>query len=164
MFALVNFKEVYTVRTLQMVVQSQITVNEFMNESRGLLGTHFGINEDDVEIVESGKNTTEYASECAPALMPSESKLYDIWGASLYNLAFYIRRKNQVHPPANITAPIGDHRQIPVQTNVCVDECPICLEPGDLIRRYSCSHGICNRCYVGCQISSIRNCSLCRSY
>lgn len=162
MFALITFKEVYTVRTVQMVVQPQITVNEFMNETKGLLPFHFDINEDDIEIVESGKNTAEYASECAPALMPSESKLYEIWGPRLYNLAFYIRRKNQVHPP--FTAPIGDHRQMAIQTNMCVDECPICLEPGDLIRRYTCSHGICNRCYVGCQTSSIRNCSLCRSY
>ena len=164
MFALVNFKEVYSVRTLQMVVQPQITVNEFMNESRGLLGTHFGINEDDIEIVESGKNTTEYTSECAPALMPSDTKLYEIWGARLYNLAFYIRRKNQVHPSAIITAPIGDPMQRPIQTNMCVDECPICLEHGELVRRYNCSHRICPTCYIGCQLASIRNCSLCRSY
>jgi hypothetical protein len=169
MSTLVNFKEVYSSRILQMVVYLQITVTEFINDSKGLLATHFGINEDDLEIVLSGQYSEELPSEAMPALMPSDITLSELWGDRLHNIAFYIRRKNQVYPHANrVTAPIGDQLDNPLHTqmhtNICVDDCPICLEHGELVRRYACSHGICTTCYVGCINSNITNCSLCRAF
>jgi hypothetical protein len=169
MSALINFKEIYTVRSLQMLVYLQISVTEFINETSGLLSSHFGINEDELEIVLSGQYSEELPSEAMPALTPSDITLSELWGDRLHNIAFYIRRKNQIYPHAfRVTAPIGDQVVNPLHTqmhtNICVDDCPICLEHGELVRRYDCTHGICTTCYVGCINSNITNCSLCRAF
>ncbi len=214
MSALINFKEIYTVRSLQMLVYLQISVTEFINETSGLLASHFGINEDELEIVLSGQYSEELPSEAMPALTPSDATLRELWGDRLHNLSFYIRRKNQVYPHVTsrivapivlqgsvgytgrpgitatigipgsvgytgrpgITAPIGDHivtapigdqvgnpLHTQMHTNICVDDCPICLEHGELVRRYDCTHGICTTCYVACINSNIIRCSLCRA-
>lgn len=51
----VNFKEVFTVRILQFKVNPFLNVGKFINNMRPVLATQFGINSDDIEIVEAGQ-------------------------------------------------------------------------------------------------------------
>ena len=132
------------------------------------LAIQFGINENEIEILEAGQYVSGRLAQEAPGLAPSDIKLHHIWGKNLQNLAFYIRRKNHVYPQienarrnreANQNINTPNH----FPQNKIIEDCPICLESSLLIRRYNCSHGICAQCYNRCLLSSIYCCSLCRS-
>jgi len=162
----VNFKEVFTVRTLQFHINPFITVNQLINNLRPELATQFRINEDEIEIVESGQYYPDRLSEEAPGLVPSNTKLCHIWGENLQNLAFYVRRKNYVYPQFQVNRrqrQIASSSSETYSQTTFTGECPICLESCSLTRRYICSHGICNPCYQRCQSESFTVCSLCRS-
>jgi len=160
----VNFKEVFTVRTLQFHISPFITVRQLINNLRPQLATQFGINEDEIEIVEAGQYNLGCLPEEAPALVPSDTKICHFWGEFLQNLAFYVRRRNYVYPQIQVNT---RQRQIASSETYSqitfTGECPICLESCSLTRRYICSHGICNPCYQRCQSESFTVCSLCRS-
>lgn len=155
----VNFKEIFTVRTLQFNINPFITVRQLINNLRPELATQFGINENEIEIIESGQYYLGCLPEEAPALVPSDTKLCYIWGENLQNLAFYVRRTNYLYPQIETSR---GNRQNNSQ-NIITGDCPICLEGSSLTTRYRCSHGVCGPCYARCQIASISVCSLCRS-
>ncbi len=94
----VNFKEVFTIKTLQFQINPFITLTKMIELLIPLLSTQFGINENEIEIVEAGRNENGGLSEAAPAIEPSNKKLCDIWGEDLSNVSFYVRRKNHVYP------------------------------------------------------------------
>ena len=118
-----------------------------------ILATQFQIDEDELEIVEAAQNSFTGQSESAPSLIPSDSKLYELWGIGLQNVAFYVRRKNFHYPNF-------ENQRNNIRYN---GDCPICLEHCGLYRRYNCTHGICLGCYNRCQIINFNVCSLCRS-
>ena len=163
----VNFKEVFTVRTLQFQINPFFTVTQMIDSLRPILAVQFNINSDDIEIVESGQYMNGGLAEEAPCLVPSDRRLCDIWGQDLRNVSFYIRRKNFIYP--QIERSIREREENQRQTsNIVISsfigECPICLESTSVTRRYNCSHGVCATCYGRCQESSIMGCSLCRAH
>ena len=90
-------------------------------------------------------------------LVPSNTKLMNIWGKKLENVAFYVRRKNYLYPELESYR----RRQELMKTNT---ECPICFENENLSLRYNCSHRFCNTCFQSCLEYSINYCSLCRQF
>jgi len=146
----VNFKEVFTVKTLQFKVNPNLNVVQFINNIRPVLAIHFDINLDDIEIVEAGQYTDKYLPEGAPELIPSNKIIKEIWGEKLQKGTFYVRRKTKVYPQLE-------------NFKTFIEDCPICLESSLVAIRYSCSHGVCTECYTRCQSASIRCCSLCRA-
>lgn len=164
----VNFKEVFNVRILQFHINPFITVSQLIDNLRPELAVQFNINENDIEIVESGQYILGCLAEEAPELVPSNRKLCHIWGENLENLAFYVRRKNHIYPQIENARRQREANQNintsnPAPQNGFIDDCPICLESSLLTRRYNCSHGICSQCYQNCLSASISVCSLCRS-
>ena len=176
----VSFKEVFTTRIIQININPCHTIRQMIEIIRPQLSVHFGINEDEIEIVESGQNNygLELPSEAAPSLVPSSVKVGDIWGQNLQQLSFYVRIKNYIYPEIEnwrrhhqiengIRYPQIENlrRQTNRENNiVSSDDCPICLESSVLIMRYSCIHGVCDTCYSRCQSASISSCSLCRAH
>lgn len=152
----ISFKQVFTTNTIQININPFVSVNQLVSNVKPILANHFGINSDDIEIVESGQNNNNSVPELAPALVPSVTELYNIWGENLRYLAFYVRKKNQVYPQVN------EIRRRREQSSF-TGECPICLESSQLTRRYNCRHGVCSHCYERCQTASINTCSLCRA-
>ena len=165
----INFKEVFTVRTLQFQINPYFTVTQMFESLRPALAVQFDINSDDIEIVESGQYIDGVLAEAAPSLEPSSRRLCDIWGEDLRNLSFYVRRKNFIYPQIERNRREREARQIQniaIESNSYLGDCPICLESTSITNRYSCSHGVCSTCYNRCQlasIASIRCCSLCRA-
>jgi hypothetical protein len=163
----VNFKEVFTVRILQFKVNPFLNVGQFINNMRPVLATQFGINSDDIEIVEAGQYTDEYPPEGAPELIPSTRILAEIWGESLQNIVFYVRRKNYLYPQLESYRRnrnrINNQLFVISEQNTFTGDCPICLESSLLTKRYDCSHGVCSGCYTRCKSASITVCSLCRA-
>jgi hypothetical protein len=163
----INFKEVYTIRTSQFHINPFITVRQLINNLRPELAIQFGINENEIEIVESGQYHLGCLPEEAPALLPSDEKLYEIWGENLQYVSFYVRRKNHVYPQIEAArrrtlTRASDTSNLTPQ-NTFTGDCPICLENLLLTIRYGCSHGVCSGCYSRCQLASINVCSLCRA-
>lgn len=150
----INFKQVFSSNTLRININPFISVNQLMNEIKPILERHFGINSDDIEIVETGQYDNSIP-ELAPALVPSFRELNDTWGGNLRNLAFYVRKKNQIYPQV-------DENRRRREQHMFISECPICLETCQLNLRYNCIHGVCSHCYERCVISDINRCSLCR--
>lgn len=156
----INFKEVFTVRTLQFQINPFFTVTQMIESLRPSLSAQFNINSDDIEIVESGQYINGIQPEAAAALVPSSRRLCDIWGPELRYLSFYVRRKNFIYPQMSRHIRGREESHNPASYH---GECPICLDSTSLIRRYSCIHGICSTCYGRCRSASINICSLCRS-
>lgn len=163
----INFKEVFTVRTLQFQINPFFTVTQMIESLRPSLAVQFDINSDDIEIVESGQYMEGYLAEEAPGLVPSNRRLCDIWGEDLRNVSFYVRKKNFIYPQIETRRREREARQnTAIESNSYLGDCPICLESTLITNRYSCIHGVCSSCYHSCQlasIASIRCCSLCRS-
>jgi len=162
----VNFKEVFTNKKLQFHINPFINVNQLINNLRPVLARQFGINENEVEIIEAGQYDSEFLPEEAPALVPSDTKLCHKWGEKLQNLAFYVRRRNYLYPEFEANRRQREINRIPIINTspvVFTGDCPICLESSLLTRRYTCSHGICSECYSSCQSASFMVCSLCRA-
>ena len=162
----VNFKEVFSIRTLQFHINPFITVSQLINNLRPELATQFGINENEIEIVESGQYDSDYLPEEAPSLIPSDRKLCHIWGENLEHLAFYVRRRNHLYPQFEASRRQRQINRLSITNNsptVFTGDCPICLESSLLTRRYSCIHGVCATCYQHCQTANITLCSLCRA-
>lgn len=162
----IAFKEVFSNRKFKFYINQFLTVTQFIATIKPLLETNFGIREDEIEIVEAGQCVNGYLAEEASSLLPSSRKLYQVWGADLKNLAFYVRRKNYVYPQIENIRRQREEKQNNIrhiESISYVADCPICLETTTLARRYSCVHGICSQCYTRCQSSSITICSLCRS-
>lgn len=182
----VCFKEIFTTRTLQFHVNPHFTITQFIETIRPQLATQFNINVDELDIVESGHYEIDGPPESAPALVPSNIKLCQRYGENLRNLAFYVRRRNYLYPELephrlnmlerqrrrereierlmgirNSNSSINSNTEANV--NIFDGDCPVCLETCSLIRRYICSHGICDRCYINCVTSSYNVCSLCRA-
>jgi hypothetical protein len=163
----ISFKEVFTTTTINVHVNPFHTIMQFIETTRPSLASHFGINENEIEIIESGQYVNGNMPESAQALVPESRRLCDIWGPQLSNLGFYIRRKNFVYP--QIERRIREREENQSQTSnidisSVIGECPICLESTTITRRYSCSHGVCATCYGRCQVASITVCSLCRAH
>ncbi len=162
----INFKEVFTVRTLQFQINPYFTVTQMIETLRPSLAVQFNINSDDIEIVESGQYTPGGLAEAAPGLEPSNRRLCDIWGEELRNVSFYIRRKNFMYPQIERNRREREQNLTNINENeiiTSIGDCPICLESTTIFRRYSCSHGVCSVCYERCRTASIHTCSLCRS-
>ena len=163
----INFKEVYTIRSSQFYINPFITVRELINNLRPELAIQFGINENDIEIVNAGQYYLGCLPEEAPALVPSDEKLCEVLGENLQYVSFYVRRKNNVHPQIESArrrtlTSASDTSNLTPQ-NTFTGDCPICLESCQLTIRYGCSHGVCSGCYSCCQLASINVCSLCRA-
>ena len=145
----VEFKEVFTNKTIICHINPYLTISQFIETIRPILASQFSINENDIEIVESG----QYAlgiPEMAPKLEPSLIQLCNRWGEKLHQLSFYVRKQNYSYPQMQIQLFDGT--------------CPICLDTTTLSRRYQCSHGVCLPCYRRCNNSlPNNNCSICRS-
>jgi len=164
---LVDFKEVFTIRTLKFSINPDFTITQMIESLTPLLAVQFNINENDIEIVETGQYIPGCLSEAAPSLEPSNRKLCDIWGEDLRIVSFYVRRKSFMYPQIERNRREREARQnIVIESNSYLGDCPICLESTSITNRYSCSHGVCSTCYDLCQsasIASVRCCSLCRS-
>lgn len=164
----VHFKEIYSERTLRFNINPYFTITQMMETLRPYLSSQFGINQDDIEIIVSGQYEPGRPAEAAPALMPSNIKLCNIWGNDLQNLAFYIRRKNYLYPQLEAYREERNvNNEVPVLGNLGSGfngQCPICLDHTNLIRRYNCIHGVCSTCINRCEALSIRQCPLCRSF
>jgi hypothetical protein len=163
----VNFKEAFSTTISQVEINPLLTITEFIETTRPVLATIFNINENEIEIVEAGQHKNGNLSEEAPSLVPSSRRLYEIWGQELTNVAFYVRRKNFMYPEIEryrIQREMNEFVTHNVQSEQHIDNCPICYETTSLHRRYSCIHGVCATCFDRCQLSSIRVCSLCRSF
>ena len=145
----VEFKRVFTNNTINISVNPLWSVRQFIETIAPELAIQFSIDENDIEIVESGKYKNGCKPEGATSLVPSSIRLCDNWDKELRNLAFYVRRKNHIYPQLENISFNGD--------------CPICLDTSILHRRYQCSHGLCSQCYTRCQTVSINRCSLCIS-
>jgi hypothetical protein len=157
----ISFKEVFTTRVINVHVNPFHTITQFIQTTRPLLAREFGINENEIEIVQAGQYINGNPPESAPALVPESRRLCDIWGSELAFVAFYIRRKNFVYPQIerHIRERESNNNQISYE-----GECPICLETTSVTRRYDCNHGVCATCYCRCQEASITVCSLCRAH
>lgn len=94
----VEFKEVFTSKTLQLSINPSLTVKDFMNEVFPTLSRYFNIQEEELEIVVIGQYRENTIPEASPSLSGSTAKLSDIWGKTLKYLAFYVRRKNYRYP------------------------------------------------------------------
>jgi hypothetical protein len=160
----INFKEVFTTRILQFHVNPFHTVTQFIESIRPALSAHFNINQNDVEIIEGGQYINGNLAEAAPGLLPENRRLRDIWGPELRYLSFYVRRKNHLYPQLENNRREIEANQINTENIPFTEECPICLDSTTLIRRYTCTHGLCSTCYGRCQTASINTCSLCRSH
>jgi hypothetical protein len=158
----VNFKEVFATRIIQLHINPFYTVTRFLETVTPILQNELNVN--GIEIVEAGQTINGIPSEAAPALHQSDTRLCDIWGQSLKNVSFYLRRKNYRYPEfdSNIES-IAETSVVDTVTSQSVEECPICLETTRLTQRYNCAHGICSLCYHQCQLEEITFCSLCRS-
>lgn len=173
---LINFKEVFTSRVFRLTVNPFDTVSEFMAIVTPQLAIYFNINEDDIEIIEAGQYIHDMPAEFAPSLEPSTIQLSDYCEAEFSNIAFYVRIKNYPYPQLDhlrresenhhiiIINNIENERILFILNNEFEGDCPICLESSQLIRRYNCSHGVCDLCFRGCQSTAIHNCSLCRAH
>lgn len=168
----INFKEIFSDRIVQTSINPYITLAYFIEILTPQLATWFGINVQDIEIIESGQYRSGSLAEAAPSLIPSDIQLSQKWGENLDSVSFYIRRKNHVYPQLEAHRRfVEDQRnieanRIPIlnSSNVSFDgDCPICWDTSNLTRRYNCNHGICFNCYVRCQTLNIHACSLCRS-
>lgn len=157
---LVSFKEVFTTKKIDIYINPYFTVTQFIETIRPVLSRNFGINENELDIVESGQFRLGLLAEEAPALEPSSSLLRSRWGEQLKNVSFYVRRKNFQYPQVESVRIDATSTSNVVIYN---DDCPICLETTRISRRYMCSHGICSACYQHCISRSISICSLCRS-
>jgi|LakMenEpi03Aug12_release.lakeMendotaPanAssembly.Ray.scaffolds.fasta_scaffold653516_2 hypothetical protein len=163
----IRFKAVFTNITLIIHVNPFYTVMEFLETFSHILASHFGINDNDIELVESGQYINGNIPESAQVLVPDSRRFCDIWGPQLRHLAFYVRRKNVVYPQIERQIRQREENQIlisNVEMSSFIGDCPICLESTTLIRRYSCSHGVCTTCYIRCQAASMVVCSLCRAH
>jgi len=156
----ISFKEVFTTRTVNIHINPYVTLTQFIENVRPHLSSVFGINQNEIDIVEGGQYINGLMPEAAPALVPSGSQLSSRWGEDLNGLAFYVRRKNYQYPQFQVP-------RISSRTNTnlatYIDDCPICLEHTRLSRRYICSHGVCSECYHRRQSTNITICSICRS-
>jgi hypothetical protein len=172
---LINFKEVFTSRILKCLVNPFDTFSDFISTIRPQLSFYFNINENEIEIVEAGQYIDSLPAEFAPSLEPSILQLSDYWGDDFNSIAFYVRRKNYPYPQLehfrrerenrqNIFNNYENDRIQFISNNEFDGDCPICLESSHLIRRYNCSHGVCETCYRACQATAINSCSLCRSH
>jgi hypothetical protein len=86
------FKLAFTCQTKYYYVNTNISVNKFINNMKNRIINDFDIgNEYDIEIVEVGNpnNINGRLAELAPAIEPSELTLREIYGK---NMSFYIRK------------------------------------------------------------------------
>ena len=162
----VTFKEVFTSRTVDIHINPCFTLTQFIETVRPHLSSSFGINQNELDIVEAGQYRNCLMPERAPALAPSGSQLSSHWGENLDGLSFYVRRKNYQYPEfqvPRISLRTNGSSGITISSDIYSGDCPICLETTSISRRYMCSHGVCLQCYQHCQSRSITICSLCRS-
>ena len=166
----INFKEVFTVRTLQIQINPLVTVTQMIEYVRPLLAVKFDINLDDIEIVDSEQYMEGYLAEEAPELVPSNRKIYDFRCENRMHILFYVRRKNFIYPQIERNIREREARlnisNISIKSNSYLGDCPICLESTLITNRYSCIHGVCSTCYNRgklVSIASVRCCPLCRS-
>ena len=89
---IVTFKKVFSVKTIELRVDPYFTVTQFIENVRPTLSVYFNINENEIEIVESGQYELGMLSENAPALNPSNDQLHLRWSPNL-NVSFYVRKK-----------------------------------------------------------------------
>ena len=147
----VTFKEVYTSNVRNFHINPNWTITEFIQTIRPFLCRAFHINQNVLEIIESGQYNLGINPEAAPSLILDDTtKLKYKWGAKL-DVSFYIRKKDFAYPQLNLSA-----------TSSIIAECPVCFETVSLHSRYGCSHGICDTCHEQCESVSYRICPLCR--
>jgi hypothetical protein len=150
----VTFKEVYTSNVRNFHINPNWTITEFIISIRPHISKAFHINQNSLEIIESGQYNLGIKPEAALPLIPDDTiKLKHRWGIKL-DVAFYIRKKDFAYPQLNLNLNIA--------TSSIVAECPVCFETVSLHSRYGCSHGICDTCHEQCESVSYRICPLCR--
>jgi len=161
----VYFKEVFSTRTVILNINPNLPIDQFINIIKRPLSIHFGINEEEIEVVECGQNIIGLQPEDAPSLSPSPVKLKSVWGVNLSNLAFYLRRKNYQYPQfENNRNNSGNVDSLVNQNPLTLNSvCPICFETTNLRTPFNCEHGVCTDCFRRCQSFSISNCSVCRA-
>jgi len=91
------FKFAYTDVTIRYCFDTTKTISEFINYIINNVYIDFDIRNDlIVEIIEAGKNTNQYESEMAPALLPSSIVFKNYYSnQNLHELSFYIRVKTR---------------------------------------------------------------------
>lgn len=152
----VYFKQAWTANTCVIPVNPEITVGQFMEFVYPTLSLQFNIQQEIIELVETGKvSETIIASEAADPLIYSDKKLKYLWGETLREAAFYVRKKNHEYPQLNL---LIERRTIQRE-----DECPICYQQTTVTRRYNCIHRVCDNCHNRCLSNNYNICSLCRS-
>jgi len=147
----VYFKQAWTTNTHIIPVYPELTITEFIETVKPLLSIHFSIEIDNLELIEAGS----IGSETAEPLVESNKKMREVWGNNLNNASFYVRIKNYEYPQAEHQR----QRRI-IETT---DDCPVCMQYTNVIRRYGCIHRICSECYNGCLLNNIVSCPVCRS-
>lgn len=150
----VSFKEVFTNNVITLQVNPFITVTKFIETKKMELSEYFNINNDSIEIVECGQINSQdiCLDEMAPALLPSETLLCNIWGDEMASVSFYVRSKNYEYTQLSFSR---------IQES---SRCPICLESHIMNNiMFDCSHGICHNCENNCRENSINRCPICRA-
>jgi hypothetical protein len=168
----VIFTEVWTTHSRKIYVNPYWTVTQFLESIKPLIKNEFYTN--DFEIVETGQIIKGIASEEAPAVRNSEIKIRDKWGYNL-DISFYVRRKKYDYSKLrklSINKNIDELKDINTPINPMiinfpiVEECPICFENMQFINNinnFSCTHHICNNCYVNYKILNYNRCPICRN-
>ena len=90
-----SFKLVYTTRTKNYTVNSDLSIRDFIREIRQRAPTDFDLNcNDDIAIVETGQfdNIYGHDAELAPVLEESDWTLRDLYGNRHKSTSFYIRK------------------------------------------------------------------------
>lgn len=152
----VYFKQVWTTNTCVIPVNPELTVSEFIELVFPTLSSRFNIEQEILELVESGLvSETIIASEDADALVHSDKQLKYLWGDTLNSASFYVRKQNYEYPQLNL---LMERRTIHRE-----GECPICYQYTLLTRRYNCIHRVCEDCHNRCLQNNYNICSLCRS-
>lgn len=156
----IQFKEVFTTNVCEFHVNPNWTMSQFIETISLHICREFNIEEDNLEIVESGQfNLRGIAPEFAPAILKTDTQLKDKWGRRLAGVAFYVRRKNITYSPVTLNT---IHEVITYAEPFVIEDCPVCLETVPVFCRYGCSHKICNNCHNHCLRVGYQLCPLCR--
>jgi hypothetical protein len=94
-----NFKLVYTNQIQKYNVNSNITVKNFIKQVKARVKNDFNLRAyEDVEIVEAGNpdNINGHDAELAPALVPSNTRIREIYGCRYERTSFYLRKIQDV--------------------------------------------------------------------
>ena len=90
------FKLVYTCKTINYTINSNITISEFIDYVKNRIREDFQLNiYEDIEIIQSGQfpNVNGNQAEMAPALQPSDYRLCDLYNINSFDIkTFYIRK------------------------------------------------------------------------